>query len=231
MLFRSYDEAVAPGAYAEVRVEDTGSGFAADALPRAFEPFFTTKDHGSGLGLSMVYGFVKQSGGYIRLDSEPGAGSRVLLLLPRTDEPEDRRTAQPLAPGAAIQPGELALLVEDDADVRQVVRDHLMGLGYAVLEAASAAEALELMDAVEGIALVLSDVVMPGPLNGVELARRVRDGHPAIQVVLMSGLPVDKAAESGVPVLQKPFSRQVLIETLRPMAHNPDGERSNQPMR
>ena len=216
----AYDEAVAHGSYAEVRVEDTGSGFAADALPRAFEPFFTTKDHGSGLGLSMVYGFVKQSGGYIRLDSEAGVGSRVLLLLPRTEPPADPFLALPRpSPGAAIQPGALALLVEDDADVRQVVRGHLMGLGYAVLEAASAAEALDLVESVEGISLVLSDVVMPGPLNGVELARRVCGAHPAIRVVLMSGLPVDEDGHGRVPVLQKPFSRQELIETLRPMPH------------
>jgi len=222
----AYDEAVAPGDYVEVRVADTGCGFAPEALGRAFEPFYTTKELGSGLGLSMVYGFVKQSGGYIRLESQPGKGSCVRLLLPACEEPAAviALTTGAAVAGLEMRPGDLALLVEDDEDVRQVVRGQLMDLGYSVLEAASADEAEELVGMVEGIALVVSDVVMPGTRNGIDLVQRVRQAHPHIRIVLMSGFAmegVERPAEAAdLAILRKPFDKQDLIEAIRRSAHN-----------
>ncbi|MBY0430246.1 MAG: cache domain-containing protein [Rhodospirillales bacterium] len=212
--------------FVEIRVEDSGSGFSAEALDRAFEPFYTSKDLGSGLGLSMVYGFVTQSGGQVRLENRPEGGSCVTLLLPRAN-------GMPVSPYCCVpQPadlsgdwaGELVLLVEDDHDVRQVVRHQLVGLGYSVLEAASAAEAADLIEQVEGIDLVISDIVMSGIMNGLDLAEVIRRRYPAIQVVLISGFSLEDAGAAqpmaGLPILRKPFDKQELIEAIRSATHN-----------
>ncbi|MGE5492971.1 MAG: PAS-domain containing protein [Actinomycetota bacterium] len=212
------DFEVTPGSYVLVEVEDNGAGMDEETLARVFEPFFTTKRFGlgSGLGLSMVYGFVKQSGGGIRIRSAPGQGTTVAMVLPLglpEVEPDDLADDAPLLLG-----GELVLLVEDEASVRRVVRQQLMDLGYPVIEAENGSEALALIDNVPDIAIVVTDVVMPGGINGRQLAGRLLESRPNVRVVLMSGYADgwhDGRADS-LPVLTKPFDTQELIRALRP---------------
>ncbi|GGO79990.1 hypothetical protein GCM10011348_15670 [Marinobacterium nitratireducens] len=214
-----YDEPVAPGDYVEIRVTDSGCGFSPEAAQQAFEPFFTTKTGGagSGLGLSMVYGFVKQSCGYIRIDSTPGQGSSVSLLLPASTATQlPDRTPSP----AESQSGdkELMLLVDDDPDVRAVVREQLVELGYSVIEAASPDEALQLIDGLDSLYGMVSDIVMPGRYNGFDLARRLRERSPAARIVLISGYSYEQAANdddtSDFTLLRKPFEKEALRAVL-----------------
>ncbi|GAB3443093.1 cache domain-containing protein [Insolitispirillum peregrinum] len=213
-----FDEPVPPGLYAEIRIADTGQGFAPEVLARAFEPFFTTKAQGSGLGLSMVYGFVKQSRGFIRIASQPEQGTIITILLPAAEKVEEAATAALPAPEAIQWQGELVLLVEDNEDVRHMIRGQLTDQGLAVLEASSGDEAAELLEAVPDIALVVSDVLMPGNLSGIDLARRVRRYHPAVGIVLLSGFALE-AGEwprelADVPLLRKPWQPQQLLQAL-----------------
>lgn len=209
------DYAVPPGAYALMEIEDSGCGMDAATLARACEPFFTTKrfGRGSGLGLSMAYGLVKQSGGGIILNSQPGEGATVRLVLPLSGQVADAPS-----PGVAVLPRarELVLLVEDDPDVRRVVRQQLIDLGYPVIEANNGAQALELVAQVADIAIVLSDVVMAGDIDGRELGRRISASHPHLRILLMSGYNEDAgAARAGdLPLLTKPFLRQDLAQAL-----------------
>jgi CheY-like chemotaxis protein len=202
------------GAYVQIDVVDTGIGIAAATASRAFEPFFTTKPFGlgSGLGLSMVYGFVKQSGGHIRIASEVGKGTRVSFLLPRAERPGALRPAaegRPHGPGA----GGLVLLVEDSDAVRLVIRRELLGLGYHVIEARDGTEAEGLLQAVSDIGVLVSDVVMPGGVTGRALALLAREVRPDIRVALISGFePAEDGEEppAGVALLRKPFEREQL---------------------
>ncbi|WP_377808069.1 cache domain-containing protein [Azospirillum sp. A29] len=214
---QSFDEPVRPDDYLEIRVTDTGTGFTPEALARAVEPFFTTKALGSGLGLSMVYGFVKQSRGYLRIDSRPGEGTAVTLLLPRA-EPVPR--LQEADPAAAAEPqpggwsGQLALVAEDNDDVRQVMRQQLVDLGFSVVEAASGDEAAELVEQIDGLSLLVSDIVMPG-LSGVELARRARLLRPAMRVVLVSGFAVEYGdVPADAVILRKPWDKRELVAAI-----------------
>lgn len=207
---------VAPGRYALIEVADNGCGMDAATLARVYEPFFTTKRFGlgSGLGLSMAYGFVKQSGGGISIQSQPGQGTTVLMVLPlTTPEPDIDRPADeaPLAHG-----GELVLLAEDEPNVRRVVRQQLIDLGYPVIEAENGAQALAMIEQIPDIAIVVSDVIMPGGINGRQLAEQVLAGHPQMRIVLMSGY-ADEAEDgaSDLPVLAKPFVRQDLARALQ----------------
>ena len=218
------DLEVPPGDYVQIAVSDNGMGMDGSTLARVFEPFFTTKQFGmgSGLGMSMVYGFTKQSGGGVRIRSRQARGTTVALLLPRIDE---EQTATPLPAGRDIAAhdlaGKLVLLAEDDADVRSVVRMQLAELGCAVVEAENGAEAADMVENIPAIALVISDVVMPGAMDGRALARFVRRFRPELPMVLMSGF-----AESGfhpgsgpapgneLPLLAKPFSRDKLLAAL-----------------
>lgn len=206
-----FDERVAPDDYLEIRVSDNGTGFEPEALTRAFEPFYTTKRTGSGLGLSMVYGFVKQSRGYITLAGRPGRGSTVTILLPRTApapvtaEPDPRPR-----PAAECVPGRLALVAEDDSDVREVLRGQLVELGFSVVEAESGDEAAELAAQIEDLSLVVSDVVMPG-MSGIELAGRLKAERPTLRVVLISGFSFDTSPEAAdLVILRKPWDRSEL---------------------
>ncbi|HEY6895940.1 MAG TPA: PAS-domain containing protein [Rhodocyclaceae bacterium] len=209
---------VTPGRYVAIAVSDNGSGMSPATIARAFEPFFTTKSFGSGsgLGLSMVYGFVRQSGGGIRIVSAPGQGSTVELLLPRAEAPELPMDV-PL-PATTERSGErpLVLLVEDDTDVRRVVRHQLTRLGYPVLEAGSGDEALQMIDNIPDIRLVLSDVVMPGKTDGHALARVVSERYPELRIMLISGYPEGhgKAQPAGVALLSKPFTAEQLSRAL-----------------
>lgn len=215
-----FDEPVRPDDYLEIRVTDSGSGFTAEALARAVEPFFTTKTLGSGLGLSMVYGFVKQSRGYFHIDSRPGQGTAVTLLLPRAEpvarlpEPAPNPLSTlPDAPDGGWR-GQLALVAEDNDDVRQVMRQQLVELGFSVVEASGGDEAAELVEQIDGLTLLVSDIVMPG-LSGIELARRARILRPAMRVVLVSGFSVEygELAPDTV-ILRKPWDKRDLVAAI-----------------
>ena len=214
---------LAPGDYIEIAVVDSGKGMNAAVLARALEPFFTTKGYaaGSGLGLSMVYGFAKQSGGGLRLSSTPGTGTEALLHLPRC-APAAQAETEGIGALPAVVGRELVLLVEDDAEVRRVVRMQLTGLGYPVIEAANGAEGLALLDQIREIALVVSDVVMPGGTDGLSLARAVRERRPEVGMLLISGYAGGPDVPAGdVPLLAKPFARHELaaaLESCRPQA-------------
>jgi CheY-like chemotaxis protein len=208
---------VVPGQYAMIEVADNGCGMDAATLARAFEPFFTTKRFGlgSGLGLSMAYGFVKQSGGGISIQSQTGQGTTVLMVLPLTipepdlDLPSDD---EPLAHG-----GELVLLVEDEPNVRRVVRQQLIDLGYPVIEAENGPQALEMVEQIADVAIVVSDVMMPGGLSGRQLAEQILGLNPQMRIVLMSGYADEPEyhAAGDLPVLAKPFVKQDLVQALQ----------------
>jgi CheY-like chemotaxis protein len=217
---------VEPGDFARISIEDSGSGMDEQTRARVFEPFFTTKDagRGSGLGLSMVYGFVKQSHGAISIDSGPGRGTRVEILLPRapgTDAPPDKTSPDD---EVRVSGDELVLLVEDDADVRVVIRRQLIDLGYRLVEAANARDALELIESVEEFTTLVSDVVMPGPLSGVDLGRQARYIRPRLKIVLMTGYAgrdrVRELDRCPFPVLRKPFDRRELAAAIEAAAPN-----------
>jgi two-component system, cell cycle sensor histidine kinase and response regulator CckA len=185
-----------------------------EVMAHLFEPFFTTKEQGkgTGLGLSVVYGIVRQSGGDVRVESEPGRGTTFRLFFPRVEAPEP---AQPQAAGriaAAITKGEGAiLLVEDEDAVRALARDFLHVLGYEVIEACTGEEALAMFDRHEGsIRAVVSDVIMPG-MGGVELAQRLAVIRPGLKILLVSGYTKDSLdsgdiARGTLPFLQKPYT-------------------------
>ena len=208
---------VAAGRYVRVTVNDTGCGMAPEVLERAFEPFYTTKEvgKGSGLGLSQVYGFVKQSGGHIELSSEFGIGTTVRLYLPRADDvPKDHvETVE----RAAASKAETVLVVEDDAALRKMVAENLRSLGYRVLTAADAAAALALVEREPRVDLLFSDYSMPRGMLGDELARRVRRLKPGLKVLLTSGYAV--AQQSGgvadFGLLQKPYRQDELARAIR----------------
>jgi PAS domain S-box-containing protein len=207
---------VPPGAYAMIEVSDTGCGMDAATLARAHEPFFTTKRAGlgSGLGLSMAHGLLRQSGGGMSMQSRPGEGATVRLVLPITapdaevDHPQD---------DVALHHGEeLVLLVEDEPDVRRVVRQQLIDLGYPVIEAANAAQALEMIEYIPDITIVLSDVVMSGSVDGRELGLLILENRPLIRVLLMSAYSesLPEAWPKQLPLLPKPFSQHDLARAL-----------------
>ena len=208
---------VSPGLYALIEVADNGSGMDATTLARACEPFFTTKrlGLGSGLGLAMAYGFAKQSGGGISIQSQPEQGTTVLMVLPLAAPEPD--VDLPGEEAAFPHGGELVLLVEDEPNVRRVIRQQLIDLGYPVIEAEDSDQALAMIEQIADIAIVVSDVIMPGGLNGRQLAERVLAERPNMRFVLMSGYTDEAEAEdaNALPVLAKPFVRQDLARALQ----------------
>ncbi len=214
-----------PGDYIALTVRDTGVGMPPTVLARVFEPFFTTKEtgHGSGLGLSQVYGFVIAAGGHVTIASTLGSGTSVTLYLPRTTEqpePEPTPTAAPVPDQAG---GRVSLLlVEDDAAVREVTIEGLETLGYTVKAACNAAEAMEVLRTLGPIDVMFTDVVLPGRMNGIELTMQARKLRPELRVLLTSGYT--EAAlwgEHGAPprteMLNKPYRRDQLAGILRRM--------------
>ena len=205
------------GDYVCIEVADTGCGMSPELLLRVFEPFFTTKrfGSGSGLGLAMVYSFARQSGGAVHVSSTPGKGTRFTLRLPHTQpaaQPAGRLNFSGKA-GGRERP--LTLLVEDNADVRRVVRLQLTSLGYPVLEAESGDEAAAMLENIPDIGLLLSDIVMPGTLDGRALAQLARSLLPRIRVVLMSGYDDSgHHVSGGLPKLEKPFTPAELAALL-----------------
>ncbi len=221
---------VAPGNFVMIEVADTGKGMSQEVMLRAFEPFFTTKPtgQGTGLGLSMAYGFVKQSGGEIVLRSEPGQGTSVRIYLPRSDAAPsavEPAHSAPLAGGL-----ETILVVEDEADVRSSTCGILSALGYEVLEAADAAEALQIIDSGRPIDLVFSDVIMPGPVSSLQLGEAVRRRLPAAQLLYTSGYAEGVLAHEGkldasVHLLQKPYHPDALSARIRHLLRRAKGDR------
>jgi signal transduction histidine kinase/CHASE3 domain sensor protein len=210
---------VAPGAYVMLAVSDTGTGMPPDVQDKAFEPFFTTKEvgKGSGLGLSMVYGFVKQSGGHIKIYSEEGHGTTIKLYLPPgKGETEVASVATPAATGGV----ETILVVEDDNLVRNFVTAQLQSLGYKTVAAPDARTALALVELGEPFDLLFTDVVMPGGMSGRQLAEEVAKRRPGVKVLYTSGY-TDNAVvhhgklDEGVLLLTKPYRRNQLADMIR----------------
>ncbi|AVZ78315.1 hybrid sensor histidine kinase/response regulator [Zoogloeaceae bacteirum Par-f-2] len=215
------------GDYVQIDVSDTGCGIEPEALARVFEPFFTTKafGRGSGLGLSMVYGFVRQSGGNIRVRSTPGAGTTVTFVLPRTEASAEAVQTGDTAHPHPQPPKGPVLLVEDEPDVRRIIRLQLTELGYPVIEAGDGLEARNLLEQVDDIAILVTDTVMPGGLNGRELAAHARALRPTLPILLITGYACQTTQDDGtdrdIPVLRKPFDRAALERALRELAQHP----------
>ena len=212
---------VYPGPYVSIAVTDTGHGMQQDVLERAFEPFFTTKTvgEGTGLGLSQVYGFIKQSGGHVKIDSEVDRGTTVRIYLPRL--PLAGFVEQ--ANGSAVagsHSGETIFVVEDDPDVRSYVAETLVDLNYNIIQAGDAETALKaLEDRKVEVDLLLTDVILPGQ-NGRDLADELKKGRPKLKVLLMTGYSrnaiVHKGRlDAGVDLIQKPLTRAVLATRIR----------------
>jgi two-component system NtrC family sensor kinase len=206
------------GEFVAIRVADTGIGIPAEVLPHVFEPFFTTKEvgRGTGLGLSQVYGFAKQSGGAVTVSSTVGRGTVITLYLPRTHQ-APAATGGELAPQAQTRCAGKALLVEDNSEVAEVTAAYLQQLGYNVKRASNAGEALAMLASDAGIDLVFSDILMPGGMNGLDLGLAIRRRYPGILVLLVTGYSnsVRDAVERGFIVLQKPFDLAALEQKLR----------------
>ncbi len=215
--------ALQPGQYVRVTVADTGIGIAAELLGRVFEPFFTTKatGKGTGLGLAMVYGFVRQSGGHVEIDSAVGVGTTVTMYLPRAEGGERRREIDGAAAAHAPTNGhETVLLVEDDELVRRYARDQLLSLGYRVLEAPNGPQALQHLRDTGVIDLLFTDVVMPGGISGRQLADAAQRMRPGLPVLFTSGyaenaITHDGRLDPGVHLLEKPYQRAELARKLR----------------
>jgi PAS domain S-box-containing protein len=205
-----------PGRYIVVAVRDTGYGMAPDVLARALEPFFTTKEQGkgSGLGLSMVYGFVVQSGGHLNIDSKLGYGTCVELYLPVIASTAEIQEARPPASPSA-RGNETILVVEDDEDVRRAALAFLRSLGYTTLPCADAAEALRTLPEHPEIALVFSDVTLGNGMNGVELGEEIRERWPALPILLTSGDERSAQSTEAFDLLRKPYRREELSAAIR----------------
>lgn len=217
-------ETTEAGNYICISISDTGEGISKDVLDKIFEPFFTTKPQGkgTGLGLSMVFGFIKQSGGHLQVDSKPGAGTTFQLYLPRsltTETTED--TPAPIHQGQA-DGHQTILLVEDNDLVRKSAVQQLRAAGFEVLAAADAAQAIAWLASNQHVDLLFTDIVMPGGMNGVELAEKALETHPDLPVLLTSGYNEasgykDSELPAGVEMLTKPYRREVLLNQLAMM--------------
>jgi len=211
-----------PGRYARVTVSDTGHGMSRETIERAFEPFFTTKPRGrgTGLGLAMAYGFVKQSGGTVRIYSELGYGTSVSFYLPIADSPGETNITADLEDAALNPVRGTVLIVDDEEDLLEIAGVYLEEMGCTVLKAIDGASALALLAAESQVDLVITDIVMPGGISGTALANRVRLLKPAMKVIYCSGFPADALAERTVvmvdgPLLRKPYQRSELQALVR----------------
>ncbi len=212
--------------YVLLEVADNGAGMPPEILERAFEPFFTTKTlgEGTGLGLSMAYGFARQNEGLIRLESQEGEGVRVQLLLPRAlgdVVPAQKELKEPMQGG-----NETILVVEDEPDIRQMTAEQLRNLGYEVLEAENAGQALHLLEAGAQFNLLFCDVIMPGPVRSTDLATKAREYLPQVVVLFTSGYSEGVLTRQGeidpaVHLLIKPYGIDVLSRRIRQLLHDP----------
>jgi PAS domain S-box-containing protein len=210
-----------PGQYVSIAVQDTGVGMTPDIVNRVFEPFFTTKEigKGTGLGLSQVYGFVTQSGGTIKIDSTPDQGTRVTMLLPAQESggeeaEEEIETERPARDSAGT-----VLIVEDEPAVLEVASDIFDSLGYDVVTATDANEAIKVLDGNPAIDILFSDVIMPNGMNGVELSRKAREMRSDLKILLASGYPMSALPSdglgAGVSFISKPYRWTELADKLR----------------
>jgi PAS domain S-box-containing protein len=219
--YASMHNEVVPGNYVMIAVSDTGSGIPAANLERVFEPFFTTKEvgRGTGLGLSMVFGFVKQSGGHIKIYSEEGHGTTVRIYLPRSTGLHQTET-EAMAVFDIRGGREVVLIVEDDPMVRKYVITQIQSLGYTTLDAANASEALDIIDNNANIDLLFTDVIMPGPMNGRHLVDEALKRRPALKTLFTSGYTENAIVhhgrlDSGVLLLAKPYRKSELARMIR----------------
>jgi PAS domain S-box-containing protein len=220
--YASTQSEVVPGQYVMLAVTDNGCGMARDVKAKAFDPFFTTKDigHGTGLGLSQVYGFVKQSGGHVKIYSEVGEGTTIKIYLPRA---HSATTTEEVAPHETVATGSLretVLVVEDDADVRNYSCDTLRELGYSVLEAETARAGLQVLEGHPEICIVFTDVGLPGGMNGRQMVEVARKKRPDLKVLFTTGyarnaIVHDGRLDAGVELITKPFSQAALAAKLR----------------
>jgi PAS domain S-box-containing protein len=229
---RQHDE-LSAGQYVMIAVTDTGTGIPSDILERVYEPFFTTKaeDKGTGLGLAMVYGFLKQSGGHVKIYSEVGAGTTVKLYFPREVAAEDTLVG---VPSGEVQGGEETILVvEDDDEVREVAVSMLAELGYRVVKARDAASALVVVESGIPIDLIFTDVMMPGGLRSPDFARKAKERIPGVAVLFTSGYTQNAIVhggrlDPGVELLAKPYTREALARKIRHVLANQSQRRAAQ---
>ena len=218
-------EEPAAGEYVAVFVADTGSGMPADVRAKVFEPFFTTKEvgKGSGLGLSQILGFAKQSGGGVRIETAECRGTTVFIYLPRTQESRDGQVLNADSAQTTAGAGQTVLLVDDDNAVREVARAMLDHLGYRVLEAGSGGAALELLNRQPGVDLVVVDFAMPG-MNGAEVAREMKKINPTLPVLFVTGFAELKQAASidERDIIAKPFDSTRLAQKVQFALHGAD---------
>lgn len=223
-----------PGDYVALRVTDTGAGMPPEVASRAFDPFFTTKPigKGTGLGLSMVHGFAGQSGGQARIHSVAGQGTTVTIRLPRHAQPAEPATEPPAAVQQAVPRaahGETVLIVDDEVLIRMVVVEVLQEAGYSVIQAGDGASALKVVEAGTRIDLLVTDVGLPGGMNGRQLADAAREKRPGLKVLFITGYAVrsvigDAPLENGMYLLTKPFSLDALGERIAAvLGQAPDG--------
>ncbi|MBL6080655.1 PAS domain S-box protein [Belnapia sp. T18] len=218
---------LAPGQYVSLCVSDTGTGMTPEVVGRAFDPFFTTKPigMGTGLGLSMIYGFVRQSGGQARIYSEPGQGTMVCLYLPRHHgkaEAEDEAAGQAAVPRA--EQGETVLVVDDEPTVRMLVADVLAELGYTAIEAADGPAGLEVLQSDTRIDLLVTDVGLPGGMNGRQMADAARMHRPGLKVLFITGYAENAVLshghlDPGMHVLTKPFAIEMLASRIKELIY------------
>jgi len=218
----SSPESPRPGNYVVISVVDTGVGMTNAVAAEAVQPFFTTKKagEGSGLGLSMVYGFVNQSGGHFEIKSKTGKGTTVNLYLPRAEKAREAAIEESEQASRHNGAGECILVVEDRHDVRKTARRMLTGLGYDVVEAADGNEALGVLSADRRIDLLFTDVVLPGDLNGLHLAQEAQNRHPDLKVLYTSGFAQDVLQQDEmelvrINLVRKPFTRNELALRVR----------------
>jgi nitrogen-specific signal transduction histidine kinase len=215
-----HHEGIQPGQYVLVAVTDSGAGMSRETIDHAFEPFFTTKEagKGTGLGLSQVYGFMKQSGGHVKIYSEPGEGTTIKLYLPRR-EGDEADISIDSSEGSDRGQGETILIVEDDDGVRQYAAEILRDLNYQIIEAKDSATALRLLDAEKQFDLLLTDVVLPGK-NGRELADEVERKRPEVKIIFMTGYSRNAIVhhgrlDAGTELIPKPLIERSLARKIR----------------
>ena len=213
---------IRPGQFAWVMVSDTGHGMSRETLERVFEPFFTTKPRGrgTGLGLAMAYGFVKQSGGIMKIYSEPGYGTSVSFCLPIHDRQTVPEVVAPDRVEVAPRLGRTVLIVDDEEDLLEIASVYVAAMGCTVLKAVDGLAALKLLESNPAVDLMITDIVMPGGLNGVALTERVRFLRPLMKIIYCSGFPADALADQSMPMtegplLRKPYQRAELQGLVR----------------
>jgi CheY-like chemotaxis protein len=214
---------VTPGGYVFVRVTDTGVGMPPDVRNRAFDPFYTTKPigQGTGLGLSMIYGYVRQSDGAVKIDSAVGKGTAIEIMLPQyLGDADAAPDLEEHAVAGVAGADEVVLVVEDEAVVRLLIVEVLMDLGYHALEASDGAAALRIVQSQQRIDLLVSDIGLPG-LNGRQLADAAREVRPNLKVLFMTGYAENAAGKSflapGMEIISKPFTMDVMATKIREM--------------